>query len=347
MALNSIENLLKKSQPHRYIFEFECDVAEYIALHPIERFFTYIATESNPKVDYFPDETILFAKKSKETLPDLADCDGSGRKGNNKLIHEVYTTLFGWRKGRGTFGAIEGFYCQFGGETMNSMFYPICDIAGDTIKEIPKTPIMTRYSKNHFIDYFVQKETNADLNTVLQNTDGLIDYLNSYHTIGNFTLVPAGFNGYRGMILRDYWDDSLRYLLENGFESNSKNSAKFDKNEFTKFVNSFFFWDYIDIKGQPKCLNPKNDNLNYFRQTSRYIYRRGLFMIAMLRLNVLLGEEKYKEIRKNVFGRTDRIYLSYDEVIDEIIKKLHKNNDTAEKLLKVCKDEINQACSNV
>ena len=42
----------------------------------------------------------------------------------------------------------------------------------------------------------------------------------------------------------------------------------------------------------------ENDNLNYFRQTSRYIYRPGLFMIAMLRLNVLLGEEKYKEIRK-------------------------------------------------
>lgn len=347
MALNNIENLLNKTQTHRYIFEFECNVAEYIKLQPIERFFTYIASESDPAVDYFPDETVLFAKKSKEMLSNLADCDGSGRKGNNKLIHEVYKTLFGWKKGSGTFGAIEGFSCQFGGETMNSMFYPMCDIAGDAIKEIPKMPVMTRYSKNHFIDYFVQKRTNADLNTVLQNIDGFIDYLNSYHTIGNFTLVPAGFNGYRGITLRDYWDDSLRYIMKNGFKTIQKDEPDFDKNKYIEYVNFFFLWDYIDSKGQPKHLNPKNENLNYFRQISKYINRRGLFMITMLRLNVLLGEEKYKEIRKNVFVRSNRSYLSYDEAIDEILKNLNKNNEAAERLLKACKDEINLVCSNV
>jgi len=342
MELNNIQNLLSECEPQNYIFEFECGVEAYINLHPIERYFTYIATESDPKVDYFSAEMIAFTQKSKEAYPTLADCDGSGTKGNNSLIHDVYKTLFGWEKGRETFGSIEGFDCLFGGETMNSVFYPLIDIVGDSIKQIRKNPVMIKFSKNHLIDYFAQKETHKDFVSVLQNTYGLIDYLNSYHTLGNFTLVPAKFNGYRGIKLRDYWDDSLNYLMNNGFEDTPKDTGKFDKNQFVKYVNYFFLWDYINTSGQHKSLNPQKGELYYFRQRTCYIYRRGIFMTTMLRLNVLLGQGKYNEMRKVIFGRPDRIYTGYDEVIDEI-KRYLSHNET-EMLLENCKHEIGRIC---
>ena len=333
MKLNKIENLIDQ-KPHKYNFEYECGMADYLNLPPIERWITYIATFANPKEGYFPVETINFASEAKKKYRTLADCDGSGNSGNNELIHEIYNVLFAWKNEGDNFRKVGAFKCDFGGDTMNSLFYPLIDHAGVEIKQIPKKPVMGRYSKNHLMDYFVQKETRDRFLDVLQNTCGLIDYINSYHTIGNFTLVPAGFNAYRGGKLRDYWDESLKHLKKNGFDK-----AQFEGVDFTKYVNYFFLWDYIGEKGKPKDLNPKSGNCSFLRTTTKYIYRRGVFMVAMLNLHKLLGEKGYAELRENVFCKSDGVYSSYFEVID-LLKK-QTDNPKAKMILENCINEIN------
>ena len=64
MKLNNIENLIDQ-KPHKYNFEYECGMADYLNLPPIERWITYIATFANPKEGYFPVETINFASEAK------------------------------------------------------------------------------------------------------------------------------------------------------------------------------------------------------------------------------------------------------------------------------------------
>ncbi len=336
MKVENIKNLLAQSEPHKYNFEYECGIDDYANLPPVERWITYIAADAEPKKGYFPDATINFASEAKKNYSGLADCDGSGIKGNNALIHAIYKTLFSWEKGKDTFGMVSEFQSFFGGETMNSLFFPMVDHAGAAINQIPKMPKMTRFSRNHLMDYFVQQETHDKFLAVLQNTYGLIDYINSYHTIGNFTLVPAKFNAFRGIKcgIRDYWDESLKYLKENGFSE-----VGFDKDEFTKYVNFFFLWDYIGENGEPKDLNPKY----FLRQTTGYIYRRGVFMIAMLKLQKLLGERGYNELRNSVFCKSDWFYSGYSDVTDMLKSKISCNTE-AEEILKKCLNEINVIC---
>lgn len=334
MKLNKIENLIHQSKPHKYNFEYECGMDDYSNLPPIERWITYNATDADPKEGYFPAETINFASEAKKKYSTLSDCDGSGNKENDKLIHEIYNVLFAWKNEGDNFGKVGAFPCEFGGDTMNSLFYPLIDHAGAEIKQIPKKPVMDTDSKNHLMDYFVQKETHDRFLDVLQNTPGLIDYIKSYHTIGNFTLVPEYFNAYRGMRLRDYWDESLKYLKEKGF-----NKAKFKNDNFTKYVNYFFLWDYIGEKGKPKDLNPKSGNCSFLQTTTKYIYRRGVFMIAMLNLHKSLEEKGYAELRENVFCKSDDVYSGYFEVIDLLKLKLD-NDSEAQMILENCLNEI-------
>lgn len=335
MKLDKIENLIDQSKPHKYNFEFECGMDDYSNLPPIERWITYIATFAKPKEGYFPEETINFASEAEKKYRALSDCDGSGNKENDNLIHEIYNVLFAWKNEGGNFREVDAFQCEFGGETMNSLFFPLIDHAGVEIKQIPKEPAMTRFSRNHLMDYFVQKETHDKFLAVLQNTYGLIDYINSYHTIGNFTLVPSNFNAYRGGKFHDYWDESLKYLKKNGFDK-----AEFKEEDFTKYVNYFFLWDYIGKNGEPKNLNPESGNRYFLRQTTKYIYRRGVFMVAMLNLHNLLGEEDYTELRKKVFCESDRVYSGYSDVIDLLKLKLD-NDSEAQMILENCLNEIN------
>ena len=109
MKVENIKNLLAQSEPHKYNFEYECGIDDYANLPPVERWITYIAADAEPKKGYFPDATINFASEAKKNYSGLADCDGSGIKGNNALIHAIYKTLFSWEKGKDTFGMVSEF----------------------------------------------------------------------------------------------------------------------------------------------------------------------------------------------------------------------------------------------
>ena len=104
-----------------------------------------------------------------------------------------------------------------------------------------------------------------------ENSDKVDELCRKVHQMGNFVLVPAYFNNYRGVLnkdINDCMDSSLCYLKKNNFEfkerlrlRNSKKSSKEEKKafaiehfagwesrKFSKYINIFFLWDYVYAK---------------------------------------------------------------------------------------------------
>lgn len=345
MAFNNVENFLKSDCPYNYNFEFECDIKEYTELSPIARYITYTATTADALKSAYPIGR-KFSEIAHNAYSDLVDCDGSQNDGNNQLIRDIYKKLWGWSKGNNTFGYLnsEKFSCRFGGETMNSMKYPLNDIAAKYVYKNSDLKKRGFLSANHLINLFAQDELRPELIAALENVDGLVEYINSYHTLGNFTLVPAGFNGFRGFSavykgekIRDYWDLSLRLLQDEGYSDN------FSPDDFIIYINRFFLWDYIGENGEPKNLRDDKNETKFYKQCTNFIKRRGIFMTAMLKLQAIVREE-YEIISDSVFSEPSYIYRGYDEVLKLIRKKLKERVNTVEanKILDDCKTLINR-----
>ena len=192
------------------------------------------------------------------------------------------------------------------------------------------------------------------------------------HTVGNLVLVPAGYNGYRGTqpCLKDYFDLSLDNLVHswdgNHFLGEDEKTVK---QNFIRYINTFFLWDYVDenYEAVPMCESHRKQ-MEIQRETKKpeargvlpkreeiddlcgsindKIQRRGLFVIAMLRIAMginLDGKDAdlrytydgkycdewsdwkvsgiYKKIMENVLLAEHLYRGGYDEVISEIENK--------------------------
>lgn len=115
------------------------------------------------------------------------------------------------------------------------------------------------------------------------------------HTLGNFVLVPYGFNAARYLPTNDYWDAALKILEEKGFET--KKGLLFKKENYKRYINYFFLWDYVEKDGykakplfgkeigkRARKPNGEKEITEYLQNVNRYIRRRGIFMVAMLRI---------------------------------------------------------------
>lgn len=190
------------------------------------------------------------------------DCDGNK---NCDLSFEIYNKLWQWEKYNkdSTFGKIKDseFICDFGGDTINSF--------------------ITSY-----------KKSKSDLKG--RDDEMFRNFAILTHTIGNFTLVPAGFNFYRGgkNTYCDYWDLSLMHLKKEGYKD-------FKSDDFKKYIDTFFLWDYVDEEYNPLSLFmnhsdftkrksceinsvPRVNYINFIDNVEYAIKRRGKFMICML-----------------------------------------------------------------
>lgn len=134
----------------------------------------------------------------------------------------------------------------------------------------------------------------------------MLRYANLYHTLGNMVLVPKRFNSGRYKKTFDFWDSSLVWLKSNGYSYG--NQLMFNKSDFTKYINYFFLWDYVEcVNGEyrikPLFNSHKNiemgnadntslwsnidDELNlkqFLRNACKNIKRRGVFMSILIRL---------------------------------------------------------------
>ena len=341
MALNTIEKYLKESEPQNYNFELEFDEGteheKYQKMGSIERFFVFKATGLKPKYKYkFTNEYIKAAKKNYPTVvTQQSDCDGCRQEGNSRLIREIYTTLFDWQQEKGSFRQLNKniFKCEFGGDTMNSALHVMNEIVQDIMNK-SGNEILKKGNSNSSIGYilnlFNDSETSETLMRELCGTQYLEEYLDYYHTIGNFTLVPEGFNRGRGG--NDYWDYALNTLKNKGF-------GEFEASNFTSYINWFYLWDYLNEDGsiKPLKISGKYSAAEFVKKAVSLIKRRGVFMITMLRLSYL---PEFDIIREAVFYNSQTIYSGYDDVIEKLKEKLNDNRK-AQQLLEKCRDEIN------
>lgn len=243
--------------------------------------------------------------------------DADNSLGTCRLMGEVYRKLWVATIEYSNFMAIKSFVDEdgkivlFGGDVYNSL----------------QTSI--GLSKNEYIRLYVKEP--AKLKQILAN---LKDVMKVSHVLGNFGLVPAYYNAYRGTnaVIKDYLDRSLIELKDNGFNSldeliknNRSQEKKRDLETFTnkkksqyrdfvpadyiKYVNMMFLWDMHVSENKVRKISSSIKTWN--EVTSAFIKRRSLFMAMMLYFACERGEV-YMEMLERIIDANS--ILSYESV---------------------------------
>lgn len=352
MAYNSIEKLLERKKPWEYSFELEWEKGGYNFIEdPLDRYFIYKSTAPNCLNSRY-EAGKDYAVNNMDKYGDITDPDGSG--GDAELSIELYEKLWGRKEGaskKNTFLELDNDVFDnvvFGSETMNSAQTTLNEILKEVVQK--RTEYKDEKLGSFSINYCIQLYVNyRDLFIKdLEEFDHLKSFLDSYHTLGNFVLVPAGFNGYRVTSTHDFWDSSLAHLKKYGFTSNY---TIFKDEDFNRYINYFFLWDYVDKSGNDykiKCLFDSHDKIeegeslekskanwtnvtteeadDFMEKSTTFIERRGIFMTAMLRLKAHIGNQ-YDTLRQTLFG-INELYSGYEEVLKKILKWLDDNKLT-------------------
>ncbi len=298
----TLEKFMGMEKPWEYNFEWECEKLQ--ELETFERYFSYKATGiklSSPEKLVYPEaEDFIVMCQNKYRVPDCDNCDS---------VSQIYSALWGdinWR-----------------GDTMNSVHKRIVDLIS-TFKDDEKAVLKGRADSRRYLTQCFCGEHSESFKRRLKGTKYLSDYIDVYHTLGNFVLVPKGFNTKRAGLCNDYWDKSLAHLKLNDF-------GDYKCKNFSKYINCFFLWDYVDIVDgsyMERNISPHNINdieqyKDFFKETVRIIRRRGMFMTAML----MLKQDDYHKLQKSIFD-TSKIYDGFDSVISEIEKEISLNGST-------------------
>lgn len=340
MAYKNVKDFVSiEKEPWEYSFDLEWENGGYNSIEdPLDRYFIYKSTARNC-LDSMYEEGKEYAKTNRGKYGDISDPDGSG--GDAELSIDLYEKLWCRKKvapEKTTFLELNNNVFDnvaFGGETMNS--------AQTTLNEIIKEVIQKRkeynddrrgrFSTNYCIHLYAKYHD--EFIKDLEEFDNLKSFLNSYHTLGNFVLVPACFNGKRAGYTHDFWDSSLAFLKKYGF-------SLFKCEYFNRYINYFFLWDYVKAEGNKYKINPlfgshgkieegespekskanwtnvttKEAN-EFMEKATRFIRRRGIFMTAMLKLAT--NEEyleTYKTLQNEIFSK-DTCYNGFNEVIEK------------------------------
>jgi hypothetical protein len=341
-----LDEFLKLDKPTEYNFEFEnveCDLDTYSKLAVYSRYFTYKASRLEHKENVY-EKGRQFVVDTVEKYRCIADPDGSLERNHTCMLsRELYRKLWGWEdspKGKlDRYGVVmfdEFGRLEFGPDTMNSAqttlnrAVEICE--DEKIKELKKGNI----SINFMLELY-SNEYKEDLMRWLDDVEGLQDFLNLYHTLGNFVLVPAYFNGYRASKVNgnDYWDKSLTLLQSKNevWMSSNNKEILWNKNLYTRYVNYFFLWDYTE-EYNPKIISNiqyKADMEKFLETTCRNIRRRGDFMVAMLKIQKI-NPEYYSQLIKNIFN-TENLYQNYEEVMEAIKTQSCYSNENVKNII--------------
>ncbi len=125
--------------------------------------------------------------------------------------------------------------------------------------------------------YLAYQKKEADI------TNDMAMYAQNVGCIGNFVLVPKGYNVYRARQFRDNWGQSLCNILCN---EDSKNWLP-DGLSPTQYINLFFLWDYVEQKDGKYAVKSdfcEGESLQkLIPRLNKAISRRGEFMVKILR----------------------------------------------------------------
>lgn len=277
----------------------------------------------------------------------------------SKLLQEIYKSL--WPD----FEKLE-FLLQdkiIASDTLTSAWTPVKKYFLKSCygEEIKKLKIEKRYRQINAELCKKFYESNVDFQNQINKNKDLCDFINLYHTIGNYCPVANGFNSPRSgsFASHDMWDLSLFKIREFYYSQGDKEiSDKHQKildllhgkyinnvvnwlNCFGEgeqgwicFVNKYFFFDYVDkdYNVVPFCENHSWDNneINdfdkFFKVVSNRIKRRGLFMVAMLKLATDFSEV-YKAVMETLVTQK---FDSMECAIQEITKIMEEKMSNLE-----------------
>lgn len=371
MGYDRIETFVKNEEkPYEYCLDFEYGNSAYEALNPIERYLAYKST--GVKVD--KDKQNLsnaekFCLHSLNTYGDIPDCDGSD--GRNALTLDVYKKLWNWERGYYSSGVIStpNFQGEFGGDTMNSMQTTFNALMGYALSKSENSNLR-QYQKNNysFMDCLqIYCNYPKELLLELQKEPDFIRFADLYHTIGNMVLVPRRFNSGRYGKTFDFWDSSLVWLKNDGFSYG--NQLLFDKRNFTKYINYFYLWDYVEsVNGEYRVKplfnshsNIENGNVDnslpwtnisneqalkqFLKNACENISKRGFFMSILMRLRGA-DNPKLKEISDEYFNIIQGDFLNnvhmdgYNDAVTILLRLLENFDDKNDKDYKLLSDGI-------
>lgn len=263
------------------------------------------------------------------------DCDGTVRKDYLKqgyyswFPREIYRKLWNWQDLCRTedvefkFNTIRQFgrscynnKMQMGPDTMNSFWITF---SAYLISNYSDTYRWNNFKNTVFFkdgDNGRQRNRADRIKALIEADENYIhsemikEFAKWTNTVGNLVLVPAGYNGSRGTqpCIKDYFDLSLENLVC-GWDENCYlgEDSRARKQNFIKYINTFFLWDYVDINYEPVALcESHKKQMEMQRMTKKLeargvlpekeeiddlcsninvrIQNRGLFVTAMLRI---------------------------------------------------------------
>lgn len=360
MSYRNVENLLRDCpEPEMYNFEREYENKEYWKLDTFERYFAYKASGEN--VSKYKGSAYTEAKKFVENnkkFKDVPDGDGCGtEQEENRLVREIYRILWGWisETGGSCGKTAVGEFGLMGPDSMNSVQTVLNAIVEEIVEKVENRDLKEckhgYYSISYMLELAGNPKCREKFSSELKAEKGLEAYIEAYHTIGNFTLVPEYFNQYRGYTkakeLGDYWDRSLGKLRMKKPEEIWKvyigkaiYEVNWDSRYFNRYINDFFLWDYMDDEGNPVRISG-GDTHEFLRKAVELIKRRGRFIVFMLRLHQQLGAKRYNQMRDALFLQDDEIYRGYEDVFCKIEDYLNGSmSDECGALLKKVREEL-------
>lgn len=331
----------------RKVYENEF-TSEQIGENKILSFFTYKALT-------IMDRERAFCEGSKSNF------DPDNSSGRCKFTLQMYQMLWGFVYEYSYFGSIAAFKdvkdrkILWGGDCYNSL----------------QNSINTFLKSNL---YKCLKDITKSMNS-LRGSD-LEEVFSISHAPGNFGLVPAYFNAFRGNYsnVHDYWPQSL-FLLKNiedyGFSScnrleqyargqkykdgkSQEYFVDFESGMFTKYCNVMFLWDLVKYKDDREIIiDFGNHEISTLQDTCSkpnlktwaagvvwFVKRRGYFIGAML-FSALYYPEDYSKISEAIFidkkMENDGKY-GYSAAIERILDL--QINDNSKKIFLICEKMI-------
>lgn len=269
------------------------------------------------------------------------DCDSWNK--TNDLMDEIYDRL--WRNVADW--NVKEINKNFGGDTMNSFATTFNALAR-------KNSYAESFSS--YMDWKNSKDPKETDFEILSNYARYTGYL------GNFVLVPKGYNQSRGSSqkIKDYWDLSLYNLRYN---KDGEDWMERVNMSFWEYINMFFLWDYIDENNKvralfeshqlllypekrvtPRCYQEKavNEFKEFVNNANRCILRRGAFMSAMLKIEDMshdLENRNKTDYQKIVnYLATDKILGTMEEIVCNLLNL--PLSEKAKDILKVLKQEL-------
>lgn len=287
-----------------------------------ERYISYKAASMENKKYVYP-HVQEFVNARQKDCQGVYDPDGGSFDDHYSMIWEIYNILWGWASQEnfsgsayGKIACFEG--CRFGADSMNSIQNTLRLVIDNLPVEKKTKPKGYTNSKAYFIECYLgenKDEFRKEIETPL-----IDKYINSCHTIGNFVLVPAGFNGFRGTDSKicDFWDRSLVYLQQ-GYKDKRYEDiyGEFKPELFNRYINCFFLWDHVKKSENGGYIVKKNDlddMSEFFKLTAEKTTRRGKFMTAML---MIARRGKYQALQETFFN-SDNCYDGFCDVIEQI-----------------------------